>query len=63
MYFHISRAVLKLSTSFFECVCFICVNIVSLSSLRASFSPRLFIALFFQPNVKQNTSSACSREK
>lgn len=44
---------LKLPTFLFECVCFICVNIVSFSSLRASRSPRLFIAVFFQANPKQ----------
>lgn len=44
---------LKLPTSLFECVCFICVNIVSFTSLRASRSPGLFIPASFQPNLQQ----------
>lgn len=44
---------LKLPTSLFECVCFICVNIVSFSSLWGLRSPRLFITVFFQPYLKQ----------
>lgn len=50
---------LKLPTSLFECVCFICVNIVSFSRLWGFCSPRLFITVFFQPNLiwsKQNMS-------
>lgn len=37
---------LKLPTSLFECICFICVNIVSFSSLWGFRSPRLFITVF-----------------
>lgn len=44
---------LKLPTSLFECVCFICVNIVSFSSLWGFCSPGLFITVFFQPNLRQ----------
>lgn len=44
---------LKLPTSLFECVCFICVNIVSFSSLWVFFLPGLFITVFFQPNLEQ----------
>lgn len=44
---------LKLPTSLFECICFICVNIVSFSSLWDFFSPALFIAIFTRPNLEQ----------
>lgn len=44
---------LKLPTSLFECICFICVNIVSFISLWGFCSPGLFITVFSQPNLEQ----------
>lgn len=46
-------AMLKLPTSLFECICFICVNIVSFSSLWGCCPPRLFITAFSQANLQQ----------
>lgn len=54
---------LKLPTSLFECICFICVNIVSFSSLWGFCSPRLFITVFSQPNLERTKHPECSRDK
>lgn len=46
-------AMLKLPTSLFECVCFICVNIVSFGA----FARRGCLSLyFFRPNLEQTKS-------
>lgn len=54
---------LKLPTSLFECICFMCVNIVSFSSLCGFCSPRLFITVFSQQNLERTKPPQCSREK
>lgn len=54
---------LKLPKSLFECICFICVNIVSFSSLCGFCSPRLFITVFLHWNLERTKHPQCSREK